>query len=489
MYVIKLNLSNFSIKKFQSLYLTLIIFYLFFFNTLLIIEKKMEKVFRKLPLIRDNSCKLFYNFPKMRRKEVLNYRNFNSNSICYDNEMIIPKLKEHYPLLYKSQSDFFNKNSTINSNKKVSGLNSYEKNNNKKKNSLKKNEISQFDIINKDIDNKLKISFVNSFFEDKESKKKNIIPNIKIKNRKLNIKEKNNSSQKIQFEKKIEEEYDNNVIFTKMIIEDYLLKKRKKNDTSINQDYRKIFLILDGTIVLSESDIKGFYVEIPKKEILLKIPKKSRNKLIESFFKKCYEFFSRNCSYIFTPEHKLILDLIDIKKNEKYLIVSKTIFCSGIILIPTEKLRFLYKKEFPEYYKEYLNRKKKQNEQIKFKYHEPKIKIKKIYYGMKEKLKIGKLNNSFSNGENEIEQIEFITYSDNEEKKTQFIKKIEENCILKNDFFLYLNDKSTEKEISDLRKQLKYTSPVDIEKEYKTFKCDFNKVFERFKIIYINNQK
>ena len=70
-----------------------------------------------------------------------------------------------------------------------------------------------------------------------------------------------------------------------MIIEDYLLKKRKKNDTSINQDYRKIFLILDGTIVLSESDIKGFYVEIPKKEILLKIPKKSRNKLIDLFLK------------------------------------------------------------------------------------------------------------------------------------------------------------------------------------------------------------
>ena len=115
----------------------------------------------------------------------------------------------------------------------------------------------------------------------------------------------------------MEEEYDNNVFFTKMIIEDYLLKKRKKNDISINQDYRNIFLVLDGTIVLYESNIKGFYVEIPKKEILLKIPKKSRNKLIESFFKKCYEFFSRNCSYIFTPEHKLILDLIDIKKNEK----------------------------------------------------------------------------------------------------------------------------------------------------------------------------
>ena len=45
MYVIKLNLSKFSIKKFQSLYLTLIIFYLFFFNTLLIIEKKNGKSF------------------------------------------------------------------------------------------------------------------------------------------------------------------------------------------------------------------------------------------------------------------------------------------------------------------------------------------------------------------------------------------------------------------------------------------------------------
>ena len=39
-----------------------------------------------------------------------------------------------------------------------------------------------FDEINKDIDNKLKISFVNTFFEDKELKKKCIISNRKIRN-------------------------------------------------------------------------------------------------------------------------------------------------------------------------------------------------------------------------------------------------------------------------------------------------------------------
>jgi Ca2+-binding EF-hand superfamily protein len=100
---------------------------------------------------------------------------------------------------------------------------------------------------------------------------------------------------------------------------------------------------------------------------------------------------------------------------------------------------------------------------------------------MKQKYKIDKLNNSFANGENEIEQIEYEMYSDDEEKKKMILKKIKRHCVLKHDFFLYLNDESTEKKILKLKKQLKYTNPVDIEKEYREFKCDNNKLYERFK--------
>ena len=138
-----------------------------------------------------------------------------------------------------------------------------------------------------------------------------------------------------------------------MIIEDYLMKKQNFEDEN-----RIIFIILDGTVILSDLDIKGIFVEIPKKENLLKIPKNIRNKLMEAFIKKCNDLFSKKLAYIFSSEHELILDLVELNEEEKFIIVSKTFYCSGIILIPTEKFKYLYINEFPKYYKEYLEKKK-----------------------------------------------------------------------------------------------------------------------------------
>lgn len=444
-----------------------------------------DKLFNeKLPNITSNINRNLFLF-KIKRKEIKN-KNLKSKSIYDDNQMIMPKLKEHYLILQRSQSNF--SGSLINdinyiknqiNKKKLHNSSSldFEKELNKIKfhTPIKKN---QYEEINKDIDNKLKKSFVNSFFDEKNLSKNFFTPNIKIQHLKENLNNTNNKIESITPKKSLNKnyEYDNNIIFTKMIIEDYLIKK--KNEENEN---RTIFIILNGTVILSTLDIKGIFVEIPKKENLLKIPKNIRNKLMEAFMKKCSELFSRKLLYIFSSEHKLILDLIELNEDEKFIIVSKTFYCSGIILIPTEKFKYLYIKEFPKYYKEYLKKKKKKVNTIDFKKSEPIIKINKKYYGMKQKYKIDKLNNSFANGENEIEQIEYEMYSDDEEKKKMILKKIKRHCVLKHDFFLYLNDESTEKKILKLKKQLKYTNPVDIEKEYREFKCDNNKLYERFK--------
>ena len=443
-----------------------------------------ELLNEKLPFIYSNINRKKLFLSKIKKKEINNI-NLKSKLIYDDKQMIIPKIKEHYPILQRSQSNFSGSlindinfiTNQINKKKlKSSSSLDFEKDLNKNKfnTPMKKN---QYEEINKDIDNKLKISFVNSFFEDKNLSKKFLSP--KIKNQSIN--ENVNNSQKIESitpKKSLNKnyEYDNQTIFTKMIIEDYLMKKQNFEDEN-----RIIFIILDGTVILSDLDIKGIFVEIPKKENLLKIPKNIRNKLMEAFIKKCNDLFSKKLAYIFSSEHELILDLVELNEEEKFIIISKTFYCSGIILIQTEKFKYLYINEFPKYYKEYLEKEKSKKEIIEFKKTEHIIKVDKKYYGIKDKYKIEKLNNSFANGENEIEQIEYEMYSDDEEKKKKIEKKIKSQCVLKNDFFLFLNNESTEKKISRLKKKLKYTKPVDIEKEYKEFKCDNNKLFERFK--------
>ena len=450
-----------------------------------------DKIFNeKLPYLVSNINRKNLFLSKIKKKNI-NNNSLKSKLIYEDNQMIMPKLKEHYPILQRSQSNF--SKSLINdinyitnqiNKKKLHNSSSldFEKEINKNKFNTP-NKKNQYEEINKDIDNKLKISFVNSFFEDKNLSKKFLTPNIKNKNTNENLNS-NNKFESITPKKTLNKnfEYDNNTIFTKMIIEDYLMKKQNFQNENEN---RIIFIILDGSIILSTLDIKGIFVEIPKKENLLKIPKKIRNKLMEAFIKKCSDFFSKKITYIFSSEHKLILDLVEINEEEKFIIVSKTFYCSGIILIPTEKFKYLYMNEFPEYYKEYLKKKQYKETIIEFKKNENIIehiiKVNRKYYGIKEKYKINKLNNSFANGENEIEQIEYEMYSEDEEKKKKIFKKIKKKCVLRNDFFLYLNNEITDKKISKLKKQLIYTKPVDIEKEYKEFKCDNNKIFERFK--------
>ena len=123
---------------------------------------------------------------KIKKKEIKN-NNLKSKLIYDDNQMIIPKLKEHYPILQRSQSNF--SKSLINdinyitnqiNKKKLHNSSSldFEKELNKIKfhTPIKKN---QYEEINKDIDNKLKKSFVNSFFDEKNLSKNFFTPNIK----------------------------------------------------------------------------------------------------------------------------------------------------------------------------------------------------------------------------------------------------------------------------------------------------------------------
>ena len=89
-----------------------------------------------------------------------------------------------------------------------------------------------------------------------------------------------------------------------------------------------------------------------------------------------------------------------------------------------------------------------------------------------------KRNNSYSEGENLTVKTKSSIMSDCEEKKEEIAKDIEENCYLKYDFYLYLTEKETEEKLKQLRSKLIHTKPIDIEKSYRKFHCDYDKMID-----------
>lgn len=90
-------------------------------------------------------------------------------------------------------------------------------------------------------------------------------------------------------------------------------------------------------------------------------------------------------------------------------------------------------------------------------------------------------NNSYSNCEDFIRKKTLdSSLSENDEIKEKISKNIEENCYLKYDFFLYLSEKEAEEKIKKLKSKLIHTKPLNIEKGYRNFKCDYEKMLGRF---------
>ena len=90
-------------------------------------------------------------------------------------------------------------------------------------------------------------------------------------------------------------------------------------------------------------------------------------------------------------------------------------------------------------------------------------------------------NNSYSNCEDFIRKKTLdSSFSENDERKEKISKNIEENCYLKYDFFLYLSEKEAEEKIKKLKSKLIHTKPLNIEKGYRNFKCDYEKMLGRF---------
>ena len=281
---------------------------------------------------------------------------------------------------------------------------------------------------------------------------------------------------------KIKSKFNNQDKFEKYLIERFIKNKKESNNDFNNNiiDKRNIFILLDGSIIINEYNIKGYFISIPSVEELKILNEEKRKVIMNDLLKKCKKIFNiqKRIISLFSPDKDIIIDILDIKDNYKYLYASQNIVCTGVSLVTTPHFLKIYKKGFKNYLeKENINNKLEYTF-LQKKYN---FKIREKIRGINPKYEIYKPHYSYAEGEDDILHDDFIIYSDDEKRKLSKEKKISKSCNLKNDFFLYLNERNTKKQIHKLRKKLKFDKPFDLRESYQKFSCDFDKIIEKYK--------
>ena len=284
----------------------------------------------------------------------------------------------------------------------------------------------------------------------------------------------------------------NNEVFLRFIINRFVTNKKishqlNKNNINNNQNIRKIYCVMQNSIITNYNDIPGNFFNIPTYSIIKTMELEKRQKLYQNLLKRLTAKFEckRKITSIFSPNKELITDLLDIKKEFKYIYVSQTIICKSISVVISPNFINLYNNEFQDFLlgirkstyilkKNFIMRKRKN-----------KYKIKNITKGIKSKYEKLKPHYSFSAGENEIDNINYLYYSDDEEKKNQIEK--DKNCYinkegcLKNDFFLYLNEREIGDKLKSLKSNLYFKTPFKLKESYDNFRISFEKLLSKFR--------
>ena len=278
----------------------------------------------------------------------------------------------------------------------------------------------------------------------------------------------------------------NNEAFLKYIINRFInnTKLSPQLDNYINQNYRKIYVILQNSIVTNYNDIPGFFINIPNYNLMQALSYKKRQKLYENLLKKLPSKFKsvRKITSLFSPNKDTITDLLEIKNEFKFIYASPTSICKSISIVLSPNFIDLYHNE----YQDFILGIKKNNFNLNKK-RKNKIKIKNITKGIRAKYEKLKPHYSFSAGENDIENINYLYYSDNEEEKNK-IEKIKNKYLnkkhfLKNDFFIYLNEQEIDAKLKLLKENINFKTPFKLKESYDNFNIEINyeKILSRFR--------
>ena len=287
---------------------------------------------------------------------------------------------------------------------------------------------------------------------------------------------------------KLRDKFNKKEQFEKYIITKYIENKRKRleDKKELNPKKRNLYLILDGDIIFNESYIKGFFIQIPYLSELNSLNAEQRNNIFNNILKQGQNFYQtkKPLINIFSPDKQYISNIYEIKNNYEYLFISPNTICLGATVLTTRSMMKIYDTDFSnelkkEERKQDVNLFKNRFNRIKNIKHI--YKIKEIRYGIRPKYEKYKPHYSFAEGENNIENIDYVNYSDDEERKKSEEKKILKNCCLKNDFFLYLNEKDIKRRINELNKNLKFNKTCNLKTNYKNFEPNFEKLLKRYK--------
>ena len=159
--------------------------------------------------------------------------------------------------------------------------------------------------------------------------------------------------------------------------------------------------------------------------------------------------------------------------------------CKSISIVISPNFINLYNNDFQDYLygiksndinvRKYIFKKKIKN----------KFKIKNITKGIKPEFEKLKPHYSFSNGEDDIENINYIYYSEDEEKKKAINKeknKYIKNNSIKNDFFLYLHEREIKEKLGSLKNNLNYDDSFNLKESYDNLNYEKKKLSEKFAV-------
>ena len=431
------------------------------------LPKINKSIFGKEPYLKDSITKR-----KKTQIDLDNHRLFRKRIVRLKEQ----KMKD---LINSNKSKFFNNENSISSNSPLKSTTREEKNRTFINYDKSKNNF--FRRNNSDIISNTKDPFFINNFNRTFMKK----PKDKLKRYFLNV----YRDLKLNYSKYLY--IKNNEIFLRFIINRYVTNKKishqlNNNNFSNNTNIRKIFFVMQNTIVLNYNDIPGYFLNIPNYSLIKTMQFEKRQKLYQNLLKRLTAKFEsrRKITSLFSPNKDIITDLIDIKKDFKFIYVSPTIICKSISIVISPNFINLYNNEFQDF----LLGIKKSTYILKKNYamgkQKNKFKIKNITKGIKSKYEKLKSHYSFSAGENDIENINYLYYSDDEIKKNKIVNDkdnyLNKGHFLKNDFFLYLNEREEEK-LKSLKKRLYYKTPFKLKESYDNFTISFEKLLSRFR--------
>ncbi len=308
------------------------------------------------------------NLDSMDNKMKTNYTNYPSFGNSKEKNLNFNNTQNSFPInIHKTISTSFGSHGRVNLKSVMKRINNFERNLEEKNESKK---ISEFRLtpskkskkIKKNIrDNKIVNLLENNLLISKNETYK--LPENLLEVRKRLNKEVNklvNESNKFNFnitndqilyslEKTQKSEYTKDIIEKIKIINYFLSTQPKYKFESIFRKHRKIFVIIDGTVVFNQEVVRGYFIDIPTSRYLSFI--ESKKERLEEFYKflsRCQNIFNYKIPFknIFLLNGLNVFDLIEIPDSDKAVFISPTNIFRGIHLFWDNNVDKIKKKDF-----------------------------------------------------------------------------------------------------------------------------------------------